>query len=140
MSLSDHLFGGGVLGGSVVDHLASQGSLAYEREKGQLITVNAGSNKITVLAATAARSRATAAFARCWRRSQRGTAPWVSTPNATPEFLTAPGQVAFTPRGCKLLVTTKGNTRAIEVFDVNSLGGESVHPENRSPRRHRATR
>ena len=28
MSLSDHLFRGGVLSGSVVDHLASQGSLA----------------------------------------------------------------------------------------------------------------
>jgi hypothetical protein len=30
-------------------------------------------------------------------------------PNATPEFLTTPGQVAFTPEGGKLLVTTKGN-------------------------------
>jgi hypothetical protein len=101
MSLSDHLFRGGVLGGSVVDHLALQGSLVYEREKGQLIAVDAGSNTITVFAvngdrllrrqvlptlaasgqrggarrrrlraqrpATAARSRATAASARCWR-------------------------------------------------------------------------
>jgi hypothetical protein len=50
MSLSDHLFGGGVLGGSDVDHLASHDSLAYQREKGQLIAVNAGSNTITVLA------------------------------------------------------------------------------------------
>jgi hypothetical protein len=47
MSLSDHLFRDGVLGGSVVDHLASQGSLAYEREKGQLIAVNAGSSTST---------------------------------------------------------------------------------------------
>jgi hypothetical protein len=31
-------------------------------------------------------------------------------PNATPEFLTPPGQVAFTHEGGKLLVTTKGNT------------------------------
>lgn len=49
-------------------------------------------------------------------------------PNATPEFLTTPGQVAFTPEGGKLLVTTKGNTGAIEVFDVNALGGASLHP------------
>jgi DNA-binding beta-propeller fold protein YncE len=41
-------------------------------------------------------------------------------PNATPEFLTTPGQVAFTPEGGKLLVTTKGNTGAIEVFNVNA--------------------
>jgi hypothetical protein len=36
--------------------------------------------------------------------------------------------VAFTPEGGKLLVTTKGNTGAIEVFDVNALGGASLHP------------
>jgi 6-phosphogluconolactonase (cycloisomerase 2 family) len=39
---------GGVLGGSVVDHLASQGSLAYDRGHGLLYAVNAGSNTITV--------------------------------------------------------------------------------------------
>jgi hypothetical protein len=39
-----------VLGGSVVDHLASQGSPAYEREKDRLIAINAGSNTITVRA------------------------------------------------------------------------------------------
>jgi hypothetical protein len=101
MSLSDHLFRGRVLGGSVVDHLASQGSLAYEREKGQLIAVNAGSN-------------------------YDHRARW-------PEFLTTPRQVAFTPEGGKLLVTTKGNTGAIEVFDVNALGGASLHPVVTSP-------
>jgi len=36
--------------------------------------------------------------------------------------------VAFTPEGGKLLVTTKGNTGAIEVFDVNALDGASLHP------------
>ena len=54
-------------------------------------------------------------------------------PNATPEFVTTPGQVAFTPEGGKLLVTTKGNTGAIEVFDVNALGGASLHPVGRGP-------
>jgi 6-phosphogluconolactonase (cycloisomerase 2 family) len=39
---------GGVLTGSVVDHLASEGSLAYDRQAGLLYAVNAGSNTITV--------------------------------------------------------------------------------------------
>jgi len=39
---------GGILAGSMVDHLASQGSLAYDREHGLLYAVNAGSNTITV--------------------------------------------------------------------------------------------
>jgi DNA-binding beta-propeller fold protein YncE len=39
---------GGVLKGSVVDHLASQGSLTYDRRHKLLYAVNAGSNTITV--------------------------------------------------------------------------------------------
>ena len=39
---------GGVLTGSVVDHLSSEGSLAYDRHAGLLYAVNAGSNTITV--------------------------------------------------------------------------------------------
>jgi hypothetical protein len=35
---------GGVPGGSVVDHLASQGSLAYDGTRGLLYAVNAGSS------------------------------------------------------------------------------------------------
>ncbi|MGW6740850.1 lactonase family protein [Streptomyces sp. NPDC055025] len=38
---------GGILGGSVVDHLASQGSLTYDRRHKLLYAVNAGSNSIT---------------------------------------------------------------------------------------------
>ena len=41
---------GGVLAGSVVDHLASQGSLAYDHADGLLYAVNAGSNTVTVFA------------------------------------------------------------------------------------------
>lgn len=37
-----------MLNGSAVDHLASQGSLAYDRAHGLLYAVNAGSNTITV--------------------------------------------------------------------------------------------
>ena len=39
---------GGATMGSVVDHLSSQGSLAYDRPAGLLYAVNAGSNTITV--------------------------------------------------------------------------------------------
>jgi 6-phosphogluconolactonase (cycloisomerase 2 family) len=41
---------GGILAGSVVDHLSSEGSLAYDRQAGLLYAVNAGSNTITVFA------------------------------------------------------------------------------------------
>jgi 6-phosphogluconolactonase (cycloisomerase 2 family) len=41
---------GGVLQGSVVDHLASQGSLAYDRRHQLLYAVNAGSDTVTVFA------------------------------------------------------------------------------------------
>jgi 6-phosphogluconolactonase (cycloisomerase 2 family) len=41
---------GGVLAGSVVDHLSSQGSLAYDPANGLLYAVNAGSNTVTVFA------------------------------------------------------------------------------------------
>jgi DNA-binding beta-propeller fold protein YncE len=39
-------------------------------------------------------------------------------PTATPEFTTTPGQVAFTPDGSKLLVTTKGNTSSVDIFSM----------------------
>src|SRR5690348_11627157 len=41
---------GGVLAGSVVDHLASQGALTYDSERQLLYAVNAGSNTVTVVA------------------------------------------------------------------------------------------
>jgi hypothetical protein len=42
---------GGVLAGSVVDHLASQGSLAYDPAHASLIAVNAGSDTVSVFRA-----------------------------------------------------------------------------------------
>ncbi len=39
---------GGALEGSVVDHLASQGALTYDRDAGLLFAVNAGSNTVSV--------------------------------------------------------------------------------------------
>jgi 6-phosphogluconolactonase (cycloisomerase 2 family) len=41
---------GGVLAGSVVDHLASEGSLAYDAASHLLLAVNAGSDTVTVFA------------------------------------------------------------------------------------------
>jgi hypothetical protein len=41
---------GGQLDGSVVDHLASQGSLTYDRGRNELYAVNAGSNSVSVFA------------------------------------------------------------------------------------------
>lgn len=49
-------------------------------------------------------------------------------PNATPEFTHTPGQVAFTPDGSKLVVTTKGNTSAIDVFAVAADGSPAKTP------------
>jgi hypothetical protein len=49
-------------------------------------------------------------------------------PNATPEFTTTPGQVAFTADGSKLLVTTKANTSAVDVFSLSRSGTLSRGP------------
>ena len=49
-------------------------------------------------------------------------------PNATPQFTTTPGQVAFTPDGTQLVVTTKGNGNDIDVFGVGFGGLLSAKP------------
>jgi 6-phosphogluconolactonase (cycloisomerase 2 family) len=49
-------------------------------------------------------------------------------PHATPEFVTTPGQVAFSPDGSRLVVTTKANGNAIEVFQVDGSHGPSALP------------
>jgi DNA-binding beta-propeller fold protein YncE len=49
-------------------------------------------------------------------------------PNATPQFTTTPGQVAFTPDGTQLVVTTKGNGNDIDVFGVGFGGLLSARP------------
>ncbi len=151
---------GGQLTGSVVDHLASQGSLVSSG--GLLYAVNAGSNTVTVFAVRGDR------LVRIETIGSGGTFPVsVATHGAlvyvlnardggsvqgyvrvgdflvrvpswnralgldatqTPEFTSTPGQVAFTPDGSKLIVTTKGNGSAIDVFAVNRLGGLSSQP------------
>jgi 6-phosphogluconolactonase (cycloisomerase 2 family) len=151
---------GGVLDGSVVDHLASQGSLRVDH--GLLYVVNAGSNSITTFAVqgtslgwrhtigsggafpvsiavhgnvvyvlNARGGGSVQGFIRIGDQLVR--VPWWHRtlgldPTATPEFTNTPGQVAFTPDGSKLLVTTKANTNAVDVFRLDRFGGLSAAP------------
>jgi DNA-binding beta-propeller fold protein YncE len=46
----------------------------------------------------------------------------------TPEFTSTPGQVAFTPDGRHLVVTTKGNGNNIDVLAVSPAGAPSATP------------
>ena len=151
---------GGVLGGSVVDHLASQGSLGYDQRDGLLFAVNAGSDTVSVFAVSGDRLALRQVV------SSGGTFP-VSVavhgdyvyvlnalgggsvagyrayggqlvpipgsrralgldPTATPQFTNTPGQVAFTPDGSALLVTTKANGNDVDVFAVHQDGSLSA--------------
>ena len=153
---------GGVLAGSVVDHTASQGALAYDQSRGLLFAVNAGSSSISVFRVTADRLALTQVI------TSGGTFP-VSiavhgglvyvlnaldggsvqgyivlgdfllplpgsgrslglNPAAAPQFTNTPGQVAFSPDGSKLVVTTKANGNAIDVFLMGRLGYLSRSP------------
>lgn len=49
-------------------------------------------------------------------------------PHASPEFTHSPGQVAFTPDGRHLLVTTKGNTNEILSYAVDAAHGPANTP------------
>jgi 6-phosphogluconolactonase (cycloisomerase 2 family) len=147
---------GGVLTGSVVDHLASQGSLQYDQRHSLLFAVNAGGNTVSVFSVYGDR------LARRQVLNSGGTFP-VSIavhgdlvyvlnaldggsvqgyrllgdflvplpgstralgldPTETPQFTSTPGQVAFTPDGSQLIVTTKNNGNDIDVFRVG-FGG-----------------
>jgi 6-phosphogluconolactonase (cycloisomerase 2 family) len=147
---------GGQLTGSVVDHTASQGALAFDAQHNLLYAVNAGSDTITEFAVhgdqlsrlqtvwsggsfpvsltvhdgllyvlNARGGGSIQGYARFgtylvrvpfWHRDLG------FNPNATPEFTSTPGQVAFTPDGSDLVVTTKGDGQSIEVFRVGVFG------------------
>jgi DNA-binding beta-propeller fold protein YncE len=49
-------------------------------------------------------------------------------PTATPQFTHTPGQVAFSPDGSQLIVTTKANGNDIDVFGIRSDGNLSSSP------------
>jgi 6-phosphogluconolactonase (cycloisomerase 2 family) len=151
---------GGVLTGSVVDHLASQGAVTYDRDRRLLYAVNAGSNTVTVFAVHGDRlerlqvvgtggtfpvsvtvhrgvvyvlnARAGGSiqgFLQVGRFLVRVPA-WHRSlgldPAATPEFVSTPGEIAFSPSGHQLVVTTKANGSQIDVFHVDALGGPSA--------------
>jgi 6-phosphogluconolactonase (cycloisomerase 2 family) len=153
---------GGQLTGSVVDHLASQGSLSYDPAHGLLYAVNAGSNTVTVFAASGDRLRRSQII------SSGGSFPVSVTvhgnlvyvlnalkggsvqgyrvaggrlhhipgsrrplhlnPTATPQFTNTPGQVAFSPDGSQVIVTTKANGNDVDVFAVRPGGRLSGRP------------
>jgi 6-phosphogluconolactonase (cycloisomerase 2 family) len=142
---------GGVAAGSVVDHLTSQGSLAYDQNAGLLYAVNAGSGTVTVFAVHGDQLERTQVistggsfpnsvavhgglvyvlnglnggsiqgFLRVGDRLQR-VSSWRRDLGLATDGGAA-GQVAFTPDGSKLVVTTRGNGDSVDVFPVSLLG------------------
>jgi len=153
---------GGQLTGSVVDHLASQGSLTYDQRSATLYAVNAGSNTVSVFSArgdhltlrqvvnsdgsfpvsvavhgglvyvlNAENGGSVQGYVNFFGHlfaipgSNRALG---LDPTATPQFVNTPGQVAFSPDGSKLIVTTKANGSDIDVFGVGRFGLLSPAP------------
>ncbi len=148
---------GGVLNGSAVDHLASQGSLTYDGYLGLLFAVNAGSNTVSVFSVRGdqlslrqvvssegtfpvsvavhgdlvyvlnAKGHGNVVGYRVYgdklhlmAGSQRTLG--LTIPSDDTQFTHTPGQVAFSPDGTQLLVSTKANGNDIVVFRVASNG------------------
>ena len=167
---------GGQLSGSVVDHLASQGSLGYDPGPGLLFAVNAGSDTVSVFATGGDRlalrqvigsggvfpvsvavrgglvyvlnaldGGTVQGFRVAFGRLVPipGSArPLGLNPAASPQFTNTPGQVAFSPLGTQLIVTTKANGNDVDVFGVRPDGRLSPSPvpcRSRSPSTQRAT-
>jgi DNA-binding beta-propeller fold protein YncE len=153
---------GGILDGSVVDHTASQGSLAWDPAHARLYAVNAGSNTISVFGVRGDRLtlrqvlRSGGTFpvsvavhgdlVYVLNALKGGDVQGFKTlgslliplpgsrralgldPTETPQFTSTPGQVAFTPDGSQLIVTTKNNGNDIDVFGVGGTGWLSARP------------
>ena len=153
---------GGILGGSVVDHQASQGSLQYDGRYGLVLAANAGSNTVSVFAAHDGRlalrqvigsggqfpvsitehgdlvyvlNALGGGSVSGYRVSGEHLVPLPESsralgldPSETPQFTSTPGQVAFTPDGSQLVVTTKANGNDIDVFGVRADGWLSAKP------------
>ena len=159
---------GGVLNGSVVDHLASQGSLTYDRDHALLYAVNAGSNTVSVFSvrgdqltlrqvvgsggafpvSVAVHGNLVYVLNAEDGGSVQGYAVALGRlvplpgsdrllgldPTATPQYTNTPGQVAFSPDGSQLIVTTKANGNDIDVFRVGPWGYLSASPvQNAQP-------
>jgi DNA-binding beta-propeller fold protein YncE len=145
-----------------VDHLASQGSLAYDPAQSTLYAVNAGSNTVSVFQVRGDRlqlrqvigsggtfpvSIAVSGDLVAVLNAENGGAlqEFISLgglllplpgsnrglgldANATPQFVNTPGQVAYSPNGQQLIVTTKANGNDIDVFAVGRFGQLSASP------------
>ena len=154
---------GGQLTGSVVDHLASQGSLRYDAAQHLLVAVNAGSNSVTVFGVHGTRlhqrqvigsggefpvsvairgglvyvvNALRGGSVQGYRLSPAGHLAFLRgshrrlhlSQSATPQFTNTPGEVAFSPSGSQLIVTTKANGNDIDVFGVRTSGRLSASP------------
>ena len=153
---------GGQTGGSVADHLSSQGSLALDRAAGLLVAVNAGSNTISAFSVhgdalqlqqvigsggtfpVSVTIRGDLAYVlnaenggsvQGFRITPGGFVRLPGSnralgldPTLTPQFVNTPGQVAFSPDGSQLIVTTKANGDDIDVFAVLPDGDLSAAP------------
>jgi 6-phosphogluconolactonase (cycloisomerase 2 family) len=156
---------GGQLAGSVVDHLASQGSLASDGRS--LYAVNAGSNSVSVFSvhgdqldlqqvinsggtfpvSVAVRGDLVYVLNALDGGSVQGFFSFFGhlipvpganqalglDPTATPQFTHSPGQVAFSPDGRQLIVTTKANGNDVDVFRVGHDGSLSAPVVNAEP-------
>jgi 6-phosphogluconolactonase (cycloisomerase 2 family) len=153
---------GGILTGSVVDHTASQGALAYDASHRLLLASNPGSSTVSAFRVNSDKLALVQVF------SSGGTFPvsitardglvyvlnaldggsvqgfdvvgehvfalpgshrdlGLGTTAASP-FTATPGQVALSPDGSQLVVTTKASGNAIETFTVGSGGALAAAP------------
>jgi 6-phosphogluconolactonase (cycloisomerase 2 family) len=154
---------GGVLNGSQVDHLGSQGSLTLDEGNHLLYAVNAGSNSVSVFSVIGdnltlrqvVSSGGTfpvsvavhgglvsvlnaenggslqeyyAFFGHLYPVPGSNRALGLTIPSDTTQFTHTPGQVAYSPDGSKLIVTTKASSNAVEVFNVGFFGNLSPSP------------
>ncbi len=154
---------GGVLNGSQVDHLGSQGSLTYDAASNTLYAVNAGSNTISLFSVrgdTLALRQVVAsggtfpvsvaahgnlvsvlnagnggtvqeyvnAFGHLFALPGSNRALNLTIPTDATQFTHTPGQVAYSPDGSQLIVTTKASSNAIDVFNVGWFGYLSPTP------------
>ena len=154
---------GGVLDGSVVDHTASQGSLAYDPDHSLLYAVNAGSYSVSVFSVRGDRlfldqviySGGTfpvsvavhgnlvyvlnalnggsvqgyvSFFGHLFPLPGSNRNLQLTIPSTSSQFVSTPGQVAFSPDGSQLIVTTKASGNSIDVFRVGFFGELSPFP------------
>ena len=153
---------GGVLNGSAVDHLASQGSLTYDAVHNLLYAVNAGSNTVSVFsvygtqlslrqvinsggqfpvsvavhgnnvyvlnALSASVQGYVSFFGRLVPLPDSDRSLGLTVPSDTNQFTNTPGQVAVSPNGTELIVTTKLNNDDIDVFHIGFFGTLSPSP------------